>query len=535
MSVIEWRALGALYHRKDWRPVQRLGIRAEHFQEDGEARELFEFFRQHWHSGETAKQFPSRHMLRKRFPGIEIPEWDETPLETCLIELRHSVASHDLKAIGETFIELSAYEDMEEAWDLASALMSETGHRFKGRGAMRVSQVAQLAKQRYLDSKQGVSWGIEYPWAPLTWDTKGMCPADLIFIYARQKQMKTWISTFTAADAFGRQDRRVLFWSREMTIDQMAMRFASIWTKADYNLIEHGLLPLPIERHYMQKLSEIAKHYERSAEQIKELKEANQADILFMVGRDAPQDMDGLKAAIDDFEPDVVFLDSVHKLNPSKGGRSDSDRQRNLAEELKDLAINVERPFVTSSHANRDGEKVGKFGTHTMDIGRTDAWAGEADLLVRVIKKKLGDIVEPEYEGFWDEEERQIAAKKQQAKKRLQLKSARRVVEGPALVSSRPPKARTKAELAMVISGARRGTLDGILIDAVPGYRFDVKKEELSHKELAKWIKEADEAEEKELSREEGREARAARASSTRFEASDGTIGGRTRGAKRKR
>lgn len=492
MAALEWRVISEIIRAKNWRPVQRLNLNKGHYQDDGEARQVFEFLRQHYNHPDTLKQLPSERLLRRRFPGLQLAPEEDTPLESLIKELKYSVLVKDLKSLGATISELSDDEDPEEALRIAKGLLLKTNYQFEGHGAVNVAQVADIALQRYEDAKTGVAWGVPWPWEPLTYDTMGKKPGDLIYIYARAKNMKTWITSKSASDDFEVHKKRVIFWSREMDLNQMAMRFGAIWARVDYQLVEHGLLPPHKEIVYKEVLRSLREHISRTPDEIRELRDADQADILFLVGRDAPRSMEELRARIDEFEPDVVYLDSVHHMEPTKGGRGDSEKQRNLAEEQKQLAIDTGLPVIASGHANRDGEKQTP-GKTTLDIGRTDAWGQEADLLIRVIKKKINDLWEEDYEGYWESKESNAKQARENVSRLMKLGRLRSSAVPGAYDTKRPPKARTSAELALLISGARRGTLDGIVIGAVPGYHFPVLRDEITGDEVKRWLKENEE------------------------------------------
>lgn len=497
MSGIEWRTLSQAIRLKTFRAFQKLNCNKDHYQDDGEARQVYEFVRYHWNHPDTARQFPSLQLLKRRFPGLQLSPEEDTPLESLIKELKYSVLSKDLQSLGATVMELANDEDPEEALRIAKSLILQANYQFEGGGAVNVAQVAEMALQEYEDAKSGISWGIPWPWEALTYDTKGKCPSNLIYIYARQKQMKSWISGKSASDDYEVHRRRVLWWSREMHIKDLAMRFGSLWSKVDYQLVEHGNLPPHKEIIYKQVLKEIMQHHLRAPEEVRELRDAGYPDILFLVGRDAPTTMEGLRPVIDEFEPDSIYLDSVHHMLPTKGGRQDSEIQGNLAREVKQLAIDTERPVIASGHANRVGQnKVA--GTNTEDISRTDAWGGEGDLLLRVLKKKLGDLWEEDYEGYWEQQEAMLERLKGNQAQKLKMGRFKHPAMENIHKQLRPPKARTSAELALLVSGGRKGTLDGILINAIPGYRFDQLRAEITPAEAQKWLKEDEAAAEEE-------------------------------------
>lgn len=501
MAALEWRIISEVLRDQNWHTVVKLGLNKEHFR-DGEARTIFEYLRKHYYHPDTYKEFPTIQQIKRRFPGFQLTAKggdEEGKVATLIRELKLGALSNDLQSLANSIQEIAQDDEPEEALKLLRSMVGSISFKNDNKGAVGIDQIARIARQQYSDAKAGLAYGIPWPWEPLTYDTMGKNPSQLILIYARQKQMKTWVQLLSAIEDFMVHKRRVLFWSKEMGVEEICVRIAVILAKVDYQLTVHGALPALPEARYFQALDYFESVVGRSDEEREESKKRHTEDFILLAGGDAPRTVAEARSALEMHEVDIGYFDSAHHLDPEKGGRHDNEKQRYLAEAMKEVAIDTKLPIVCTYHANRLGEKA--YGDTMSDIGRTDAWGGEVDLGIRVVKGPTKEnVFEEEYEGQW---EREAEAKKRRMEKRAMLvplkvnqvkngapdKAKIKVKE--ALHSQRKP--RTSAELALLISGGRRGVLPGILIKAIPGYDFRLLRDSITADEVRQLMEADDE------------------------------------------
>ena len=99
-----------------------------------------------------------------------------------------------------------------------------------------------------------------------------------------------------------------------------------------------------------------------------------------------------LGSLIDQAKPDIVFIDSVHKLEPDKKyGTERWLKMSNLANELKDnVAQRYNVPVITNTHFNRDvGSSFGKnknIEGALENVAGGDEWGKVADLVLGMSK-----------------------------------------------------------------------------------------------------------------------------------------------------
>jgi hypothetical protein len=326
----------------------------------------------------------------------------------------------------------------------------------------------------------------------------------------------TWIMLKSAADDYQLYNQRVVIWSREMNRERMAVRIACILAKVDYQLFKNGALPKHLERLAMAYLDQLALTQFTEVSELKaiEAKSARMggADILMLCGRDAPRTLEELTQHVRDFGADIVYLDSFYHLQSANSMESKQrwSRVASLAEDIKSSAENEMIPHVGIGQANRSGEKSN--GETMTDVADADAIGREADLVLRVIKKRGRTLHEDGYEVLNDE---------QKAEEYAQIEPPPPVIVQPRgrpllvrynpdavqeVLEERPlpdkaeeaangePPARFCAEIAIALPGNREGVLEGFMIRAVPGYDFGVIKANYTADEVQKWQADDDKA-----------------------------------------
>lgn len=327
----------------------------------------------------------------------------------------------------------------------------------------------------------------------------------------------TWCLLVNAMQDFFFHKKRVLVWSREMNRQKMSLRCGSILGKVDYQCLKDGSLPEPLYDQAIQAIRMMAAMHDKSMETLAKMKDGTYdgsqrvPDLFIVSGRHAPMTFEGLDAVVRAFDPDIVYLDSMYHLNCDDGkkARSEPERQRALAVCAKQKAIDWAIPIVAAVQGNRDSEK--HYGETLGDIGWTDALAQEADLIIRVLYSEGVPPFDDDYEGYWKQIQQNAERKSGERSGRMRLmmseaakKRFRRTKSSvPKRVEQKfdrlPKKERKSAELFLMMGGNREGTLDGFSIHCIPGYLWDVSRENVKPSE-AQEILEAKEGKQKQSS-----------------------------------
>lgn len=313
----------------------------------------------------------------------------------------------------------------------------------------------------------------------------------------------TWVLLKSAADDFYKYGQRVLIWSREMEEHELSLRLTSIIGRVDYQLLKKGMLPARLRDRAFGILDEIV--HERTSKSLEE--DPNQRDIIILAGGNAPKDVDGLRGAVQRYKPTILYVDSFYHLITDKA----TPNQRwlyvaYLSEELKALAQDFGIPVVSSTQANRAGEKT--LGRSLDEVADSDSIAREADLIIRIIKRKGRELYEDNYEVEQKKERKRAQAKAQrkldEEESEIRIRRPKHEPKEKARVEEEVGAPRVGAELALILGGNRDGVLDAFTIHAVPGYNFKVINARFSSEEIKSWVDKDDRELDKEQKKQSG-------------------------------
>ena len=225
-------------------------------------------------------------------------------------------------------------------------------------------------------SSPGLS-GMHTGWGTLDIETDGYQNGDLIIWAARPGVGKTHLLIHQARTAF-HAGASVLFVSMEMTLEQITMRLLAHEAGLDPNMVRRG------------NLSEWA---------MESLEEARGRlvgqDRFTLYGGNMSRDIDALDATIQERNPDLICIDGIYLLKPRRStSRGTKDKYQNVSyviDDLKEMTLTRDRPFVTTTQFNRMGRDRPSLET----LGFTDTMAMHASLILAV--QHYGEGRRPRY------------------------------------------------------------------------------------------------------------------------------------------
>lgn len=483
MAALEHRVLTGILRDRDVAPALSAGLVAKEFK-DAEARQIYQYIYRWWHNAATYKTVPSVAAIRKRWPSFEPTAWDEDEdgsLKSLIYELKMRAFETDIRGLAQFFMDL-VEEDPENAIDPLKKRLDDLAYRIDGGTFMNMGGIVETTLQHYEGAQSGETYGTPWPWEPLNQDTMGKHPGDFNVFYGRMKSMKTWLMLYCAATDFLLYNQRVLIWSREMDERKIAVRLASIICGVDYQLLKKGRLPPKLQ----QRTIKILKDYESSraahADEVDLSDPGNAADIIILAGPGAPKTTGELRGALYTYQASALYADSFYHLRSDReGGNQRWQQVAAVAEDLKAMAQDFQIPVTGSGQANRSGEK--NMGKDLTEVADADNIAREADLIMRVIKRKGRPLHEKEYESG-DALRNTVPPRK---KIRLRVSKKKSGPKRPVREDNTP---RVGAELAIILGGNREGVLEAFTVHAVPGYNFKVIETSFSSEEVKKWVEE---------------------------------------------
>jgi len=219
---------------------------------------------------------------------------------------------------------------------------------------------------RYLNRKNRVGLlGIPTPWSSLDDLTQGWLPEMYVGVAARPKTGKTFWMLRVALAAW-QAGYKVLFVNKELPDEMMENRSDAIGAKLPYEKLRTGALTMFEEQRLEQYLKDL---------------EANPPSDWWWL-HDV-SNVSAIRAKVEEYKPDIVFIDGAYLLEDEMGGRTEREQQKNLSRNIKRLAQKTKLPVIISIQLNRDGDqKKSKTQLTMSNVYGSDAFAQDVDLLI---------------------------------------------------------------------------------------------------------------------------------------------------------
>lgn len=209
--------------------------------------------------------------------------------------------------------------------------------------------------------------GVETPWEYMNEQTGGYQESDIITYVARTGQGKTAL-LINQADAAYESGSSALIITTEMNSEQIIRR----WLTQKY-----GLNPRDM------KLGTISTYLRRRLDAYATELLGRERFRVLPLGTGAS--FKEVEAAIDEFAPEIVFIDGIYLFRPSiaSGNMKLTERVTAVYDDLKQLSIDSRLPYVVNTQFNRQAGKGGKEGS-IETIGLSDAIGWHSSIVVAV-------------------------------------------------------------------------------------------------------------------------------------------------------
>lgn len=183
----------------------------------------------------------------------------------------------------------------------------------------------------------GALRGITSGWEPFDRMSSGHMKGDLNTFVGRPGRGKTYVLLYQAWKAW-LEGNAVVFVSMELAALQLARRLVGLSTGINPNLIKRGL-STPVRQMMVDNMQAMR----------------NGVPFYIVVGG-MRKSVPVIKSLFDELNPDAGYIDASYLLTPEKKRGSNSGRRENVAdvvEELKQLALDTDRPIIQSVQFNR--------------------------------------------------------------------------------------------------------------------------------------------------------------------------------------
>lgn len=204
----------------------------------------------------------------------------------------------------------------------------------------------------------------------------GAAPGQYIMVLSRTAQGKSWLALDFAINAWA-QGKKVLYVSLEMTPSVVRDRAYTLMSKGDFRMsdLSRALIDL----------NQMSKWSEANFENNKTKFIVTAADGM---GGFSPNN---LQTKIDQYSPDIVFVDYIQLMDDNKGSNGETDRVRSVSRELKALAMSSDIPIVAIAAASSNETKEYNSPPQIYEVAQSRQSAFDCDLVLALISLKQHD------------------------------------------------------------------------------------------------------------------------------------------------
>ena len=236
-----------------------------------------------------------------------------------------------------------------------------------------------ITRMEALEQGIDLSCGL-YPWYPLQDATGGLEPAEYIIIYGRPKSMKSWILAYLIAWFFCQQKRLVIY-TKEMIADNIFQRAGACLAQVRYHEFRRARLS------HEERASIYYTKQRLDAAQL-------QQTVVCLSAEDANEGEDTvpwLEAKVDQYKPDIVFIDGMYLMSDVKKAKKDNERVRNISRDIRRMTLKNRKPVIATVQANRAAAQNQEANLD--EVAFSDALSQDATLLMRTINEKSSPTV----------------------------------------------------------------------------------------------------------------------------------------------
>ena len=313
--------------------------------------------------------------LRNILPNFEPCDDDHARVESLCEFVRKQRLASDLKLVIENKLAVCNIDPMRAISELQTAV-----HDLQRIGTGKVTDIffhdafsRQMRRLELMEQGVDMSRG-PWPWPPLQDATGGLQDDDYCVVYGRPKQLKTWVVAYLIA-WFYMLRKRLLIYTKEMSADNIFLRAGGC------------LAELPYQHLRMAKWAAQEKAAARFVEDMLHRSRLEQT-VVCLSGKDATEGGDNvpwLYSKVEQYKPDVIFIDGLYLLSDARGTRKDFERVRNVSRDIRQMTLELHTPVIATLQANRAAAKNKE--AFTDEIAFSDAIGQDVTLLIRVIKE----------------------------------------------------------------------------------------------------------------------------------------------------
>lgn len=315
----------------------------------GDETPVYEFVSTHYR---RHGQLPSVEALVEN--GFVLPRSTEPP-SYYLDRARNRAIFNTINAQNSDLGEAMRDRDMARAVEILRATTYSVNRYEAVNDIAALHEVATSVMEDYEIAARTTAQGITLGWSYLDAITSGAEGGDVITLVARPGMGKSWLIAYMASQAW-RAGASVLFVSMEMTDRQIARRMIGLHAGFNPDFIRRGQLSF---------------HARDAA--YTTIREMEGGAPFHMMRGSFDKSVASVDAAIQQFSPDIVYIDASYLMSPSgsKGYKKPNELLADVGREVKETALARNKPIVQTVQFNREQRKS-KGKPDLIHIGGTD-------------------------------------------------------------------------------------------------------------------------------------------------------------------
>lgn len=303
-----------------------------------------------------------------------LPKPADEPLSYFADKLANRASYNAVLSLHPQFIAAMSRKDMEAVSEILSQMRSAITRAEERRDVRTLQSLLPDLRDDYEAHRFGRSTGVPFGYKFVDRLTGGMQDGDIILIVGRPGVGKTYTLLNFATRAW-RAGYSPMIISMEMMQLQMARRVVGIMTGLNPDQIRKGTLD--------SRKGAYFEHLKAVGDQVIRLKPCTFVAGNFM------KSVGDIDMLIQEFVPDIVYVDAGYLLTPEKQSRNGSRHEEvaAIAEELKQVALRRSVPIVLTVQFNRDesGAKDDRIPL-LANIAGSDVLGQVASLVIAVRK-----------------------------------------------------------------------------------------------------------------------------------------------------
>lgn len=333
------------------------------------------------HFGEVA----SPQLFRENFPTIELPQPMQS-LHALVEKVKEDRLTRQLHEVlksafeGDTSVDVSPYACLAALGEKIRTLNATAASSVKVMDFAEEAHDVLLTRYNSAQEIGGIT-GIPWPWREFAEKVGGIEPSSMNLLIGVPKAGKTWIALFVMAMMWEMFGRRVLIFSREMSLEQLYARLACILARLDYDDWKHARFTREQKDVFFGTLAAL---------KAERLAGDSRRRLIITKGltNNTAQSLEALRALIDDLEPDAVFLDSAYQMAEDRDWKT----LAKLTSGVMSLVADTPVAAIVTIQDNERKVLDGKQGRGTSTVAMTPTWIQDCHFAAKVINNDNGFV-----------------------------------------------------------------------------------------------------------------------------------------------